>query len=155
MKKIFAFILSLTLLGSMTAMADDSNRQTELKVTIEESYTIEIPTTLDIPFNSTSTNLPIKVTSLRLLSTGTNADYVRKLCVNIPNYNAVLTSANGDKITYSIGGSERSPEKEIRFTDTGTKNFTIDITQEKWDAAPAGTYTGTLTFKVVIAYCSK
>lgn len=155
MKKLFALVLALCLLCGTTALADDSNRQTELKVNIEESYTIVIPATLDIPFNSTSTNLPIEVKALRTYSTGTVDNTVRKLYVNISEYIAELENENGNKITYSIGGSESTSGKYLYFTEAGTKNFTIDIPQEKWDTAPAGSYTGILKFTVAIANFTK
>lgn len=155
MKKIFALILALCLLCGTTALADDSNRQTELKTTIEESYTIVIPATLEIPFNSTSTNLPIEVTALRTYFSGPQKDTVRKLSVQVSSYGNPLMNETNNTISYTIGGSEDASGKYLYFTKPGTKNFTINIAQERWDDAPAGTYTNTIKFTVKIGDFAK
>ena len=148
MKKIFAVVLALCLLCSMTAFAveygpGDSSAETTLQVTVDESYTVVIPATVDIDFNATSTDLPVQVTALRTYSTGTVADTVRKLAVEITADNK-LTNENGDDLAYSVD------TKNVYFTATGTQNFAIRITSAAWNAAPAGTYTDTVTFAIAI-----
>lgn len=139
MKKILAFILSLTLLGSMTAMADDSNRRTELKVTVNSGYTIVIPATLDITFGAETTNLPVEVTGLHLSG----------------NYNALkvsvlqmmpLTNENGKLIWYTI--DSKSSGAIRYFQQPETQNFVVGITEANWNKAPAGNYTTTVSFGV-------
>ena len=157
MKKIFALILTLCLLCSAAAFAatisgTTSNKtSTELLVNVDESYTVVIPATVDIDFEATSTNLPVEVTALRTYSTGTIANTVRKLYVKAGDYVGYIENANGDRINYSIGGSEATTGKYLYFTETGTKNFTIDITEAAWNAAPAGSYSNTITFTIAIA----
>ncbi len=159
MKKIIAFTLALCLCLScgVTALADDSNRQTELKVEIAESYTVVIPATLEIPFNSTSTNLPIEVTSLRLLPTGTIENTVRAVWVELdqPSFRLVNDKDSNSTILYGIGGGEGTYGRVLKFTEKGTKNYTVTIAQSDWNNAAAGTYTDTVTFDVSITNISK
>lgn len=157
MKKIFTLVFVLCLMCSTSVLADNSNRQTELKATIQESYIIVIPATLDIPFNSTSTNLPIEVKSLRLLSTGTKENTDRALCVHLeqPDFKLTNEKDESSKITYDIDGGEGTYERYHYFTETETKNYIVSIAQSEWDAAAAGTYKNTVTFEVYITDISK
>lgn len=157
MKKFFALVLALCLLCAGTALATEygpasSNPQTVLTTTLDETYTVIIPATLSIPFNSTSTNLPIKVTALRLLPTGTAENTVRALYVKVnqPNLELVNTADSSSKISYNIVGGEGTPARTYYFTATGTKNFNVTISQSEWNNAAAGTYEETITFTVGI-----
>ena len=157
MKKIFAFVLALCLLCGTTAFATtitgttSNSASTELKMTVGESFTVVIPATVDIDFGALSTDLSVEVTDLRTYSTGTIDNTVRKLYVKAGNYIGYIENENGDRIDYSIGGSEADTGKYLYFTEPMTKNFTIDIKQSEWDAAPAGTYTNTISFTIAIA----
>ena len=148
MRKIFAFALALCLLCGVTAFATeygpgDDSAETKLQVTVGESYTIVIPATVDIDFEAKTTNLPVQVTALRTLSKGTAANTVRKLAVEMTTDNK-LTNANGDNLAYTVD------KDAVYFTAAGTQNFVIGITQANWNAAPAGTYTDTVTFAIAI-----
>ncbi|MBR3796536.1 MAG: hypothetical protein IKK34_11030 [Clostridia bacterium] len=148
MKKIFAMVLAACLLCGAAALAE--TKSTILTAEIAEEYEITIPATVNIAFEATSTDLPVEVTTLRLLSKGTIADTVRKLYVQVSDNDDTLENANGDQINYTLGGSEAASGKWLYFTETGTKNFTVDITKAAWDAAPAGSYENTITFTVAI-----
>lgn len=141
MRKLIVFVLSLCMLFSAAALAE--TKSTILTAEIDESYTIVIPPTVDIDFEATSTNLPVQVTALRTLSKGTAANTVRKLAVEITTDNK-LTNANGDNLAYTVD------KGALYFTATGTQNFVVGITQANWNAAPAGTYTDTVTFSIAI-----
>lgn len=162
MKKILAFMLALCLLCGATALAEiytDTNSvpQTILTTTLAETYTVVIPSTLNIPFEATSTNLPIEVTALRLLPTGTAADTIRALQVKVnqPNLELINQSDSTSKISYDIGGGEGTPARTHYFTTTGAKNFNVTISKSEWDNAAAGTYEETITFTVGIINKSK
>lgn len=157
MKKLFALVLALCLLCGTTALADTytdttANPETVLTTTLDETYTVVIPSTLNIPFNSTSTNLPIEVTALRLLPTGTAENTVRALRVKVnqPNLELVNKSDSSSKIDYNIVGGEGTPARTHYFTAVGTKNFNVTISQVEWNTAAAGTYEETITFTVGI-----
>lgn len=170
MKKLIATIMAVCMLCGMSALADNqtvtpensATPKTVLTVTLDESYTVVIPATLNIPNNAASTNLPVEVTSLRLLPHGLFSDtFVRKLAVSIldsngmvanASYTGTLSSADtSSTIEYSIGGSETSGSKGLLFTECGTKNFQINIASDEWSNASAGSYTSTLSFYVDIS----
>lgn len=84
MKKLFALVLALCLLCDATALAGTysnptNDAQTLLTTTLNESFTVVIPSTVNIPFNRTSTEMTINVTALRLLPAGTVDNTVRAL----------------------------------------------------------------------------
>ena len=141
MKKVLALILSLCLLCGAAALAE--TKTTILTAEIDESYTIVIPPTVDIGFEATSTSLPVKVTTLRTYSKGTAANTVRKLAVQMAT-DKKLTNASGDNLAYTVD------KEAVYFTAADTQNFVIGITKAAWDAAPAGTYTDTVTFAIAI-----
>lgn len=149
MKKIFASILTLCLLCVTTALATEygsasNNPETVLTTTLDESYTVVIPSTLNIAFNATSTNLPVQVTFLRLLPTG------RALQVNQTNLKLVNEKNSSSKISYNIGGGEGTLAHTHYFTETGTKNYNVTIAKSEWDKTAAGTYKESITFAVGI-----
>lgn len=157
MKKLFAFVLALCLLCSATALAGTyssgtTDAKTVLTTTLNESFTVVIPSTLNIPFNRTSTSLTIEVTALRLLPVGTAENTVRALMVKVnqPDLKLINASDSNSKINYDIVGGEVTPARTHYFTETGKKNFNVTIAQSEWDNAAAGTYTETITFTVGI-----
>lgn len=153
MKKLFALVLALCLLCGATALAGTySNATTDAQTTLNEAFTVVIPSTLNIPFNRTSTDMTIDVTALRLLPVGTEENTVRALMVKVnqPNLKLVNQSDGNSKIAYDIGGGEGTPARTHYFTETGKKTFNVTIAQSEWDNAAAGTYTETITFTVGI-----
>lgn len=163
MKKVFAFVLALCLLCGATALADEYGPNTSavpktvLTATLEESYTVVIPTTLNIPLNATSTNLPIEVTALHLLPVGTIDNTVRALQVRVnqPSFMLINDKDSSSYLSYDIGGGTGPLNRIQYFTAKGTKNFVVTTEAKDWDALPAGTYTDSLTFDVYITNISK
>ena len=154
MKKIIALALALCLLGGVSAFAaeygpGDTNPSTVLQVNVEESYTIVIPATLNIPFEAAETLLPVEVTSLRTLSKSTGAGSVRALHVKAESADSKLENQNGDTIAYVISGGEAQANM-LYFTETAAKNYTVSITEAAWNAAHAGAYTDSVTFEIWI-----
>lgn len=139
MKKIFALVLALCLLCGATALADNSNRQTELKVSVQSGYTIVIPTTLNITFGAESTNLPVEVTALHL-SSKYNA-----LKVTVGSMEP-LKNENDKLIWYMIDGKSSGATRY--FQKPETQNFVVGITAEEWNKAPAGNYSRKVSFTV-------
>lgn len=149
MKKIFASILTLCLLCGTNALATEygsasNTPETVLTTTLDESYTVVIPSTLNIAFNATSTKLPVQVTFLRLLPTS------RALQVNQTNLKLVNEKNSSSKISYNIGGGEGTLAHTHYFTETGTKNYNVTIVKSEWDKTAAGTYKESITFTVGI-----
>ena len=144
MKKILCALLILSLIFCATALAegtydqDDKTATTTLTTTIAgpdaPTYTVVIPSTLAITPNTTSTPLTVRL-------------------VEVKNAKSVTAEANGS-MTNGSGGT-------INFTvDSTTLTFSnfnslpsekwmsIHITEAEWQQAPAGNYTGALTFTI-------
>jgi len=161
MKKLIALLMTLCLLCGTTALATEYKNgqgtpQTVLKVTIDESYTLVIPATVNIPFNALRTDLPIEVKELRC-KPADDAQYERLLYVQISSNNGKLTDAQGThSIRFNLDpGEQKGNMKALFFDKVGTKNMTIGITQDAWNAAPAGSYSSTITFTAAIAKFAK
>lgn len=139
MKKAFALVLALCLLCGATALAgtysNASDAQTILKTTLDESFTVVIPSDMNIAFNQTSTDMTIEVTALRLLPAG------RPLQVKVNKTSSQLVNgeSSSSKISCTIHEKNGTADK-LSFTQTGKQYFQIDIAQAEWDKAPAGTY---------------
>lgn len=146
MKKILCALLILSLIFCATALAegtydqDDKTATTTLTTTIAgpdaPTYTVVIPSTLAITPNTTSTPLTVRLVEAK------NAKSV-----------TVTAEANGS-MTNGSGGT-------INFTGDSTtltfSNFnslpsekwmSMHITEAEWQQAPAGNYTGALTFTI-------
>lgn len=150
MKKLFAVVLALCLVCGTTALAGTySNATTDAKTilttTLDESFTVVIPSDMNIAFNKTSTDLTIEVTALRLMPAGR----ALQVQVNKTSSQLVNSESSSSKINYTIHEKNGTADK-LSFTQTGKQYFQIDIAQAEWDKAPAGTYTDTLTFNVGI-----
>lgn len=124
------------------ALADNSNRETELKVTVQAGYTIVIPTTLNIAFGTESTNLPVEVTALHL-SSRCNA-----LKVEVGSMEP-LKNENDKVIWYTIDGESSGAARYFELPET--QNFVVGITEADWNKAPAGTYSRKVSFNVSFA----
>lgn len=150
MKKLFALVMALCLLCGATALAGTysnatSDAQTILTTTLNESFTVVIPSDMNIVFNRTKTDMTVEVTALRLLPTG----HALQVQVNKTSSQLVNGKNGSSKINYTIHEKNGTADK-LSFTETGKQYFQIDIAQAEWDKAPAGTYTDTLTFNVGI-----
>lgn len=152
MKKFFAIALILCLLCSMTALAarpdnnkpettDNSNRETKLQVTINSGYTIVIPSKLDITYGAESTNLAVEVQELHLTSK------YNALKVSVGNMERLKNKDNNAAtIEYTIDGKTFGAVRYFKTTET--QNFVVGIAAANWKKAPAGTYSGTVSFNV-------
>lgn len=159
MKKLLAILMALCLLCSVCALAESKDQTitngtnsatTELKVELGETYTVVIPTTLNIAPNATTTNLPIQVTALRLLTKGTAENTVRKLHVKIAQDQGYLENGAA-RLDYTMTNSQSADTpNSLYFTEVSTANFIINISEDNWKSAPAGTYSSTLTFSISI-----
>lgn len=97
------------------------------------------PPTLDIPFGAESTDLAVEVTVLHLPA-NSNA-----LKVAVSQMNP-LANADGKQISYTIDGKAAGA---ARYFQTLEKQcFAIGITADAWNKAPAGSYSGTVSFSV-------
>ena len=147
MKKLFCALLILSLIFCPTALAangtyseNDRTATTTLTTTINgpdaPTYTIIIPSTLSIAPNATSTTLTVQLTeekNVKSVSVETAAS-------------GSMTNGNGGAIDFTVTSNE------LTFSNfkslPSSKVMTINITAEEWQKAPAGTYTGTMSFTI-------
>lgn len=124
------------------AAGNSSGGITTITTSIEATYTVTIPESTPITFNVLSNPIGnIAVTAARLAPG-------EKITVTAVT-DGMLKNDDNQTVTiaYTLksGGAAFSSSD---FTSIATKALTVDITQEAWDNAPAGDYTGTITFTV-------
>lgn len=143
MKKFLSLLLALSLLCTGVALADitadDETGSTTVTYIVPEpgtGYTVIIPPTLTIAPNATSTTLTVQLTeekNVKSVSVETAAS-------------GSMTNGNGGAIDFTVTSNE------LTFSNfkslPSSKVMTINITAEEWQKAPAGTYTGTMSFTI-------
>lgn len=151
MKKIFALLLTLCLLCSAVVLAEgnttidqssaDKTASTTLKATVDESYTVIIPSELNITTGATTTPLTVKVEALSL-----HANRQLKVTVDTTSGNLV-NGSNNLPFTVTVGDTNAT---SLVFNAIAQKDFSINIADSAWKSAAAGDYTATLTFSISI-----
>ena len=146
MKKILCALLILSLIFCVTALAegtydqDDKTATTTLTTTIAGSdaptYTVIIPSTLAITPNTTSTPLTVRLVEAK------NAKSVTVTA----EANGSMTNGSGGTINFTVDSTT------LTFSNFNSlpseKWMSIHITEAEWQQAPAGNYTGALTFTI-------
>lgn len=146
MKKILCALLILSLIFCATALAegtydqDDKTATTTLTTTIAgpdaPTYTVVIPSTLAITPNTTSTPLTVRLVEVK------NAKSVTVTA----EANGSMTNGSGGTINFTVDSTT------LTFSNFNSlpseKWMSIHITEAEWQQAPAGNYTGALTFTI-------
>ena len=146
MKKILCALLILSLIFCATALAegtydqDDKTATTTLTTTIAgpdaPTYTVVIPSTLAITPNTTSTPLTVRLAEAK------NAKSVTVTA----EANGSMTNGSGGTINFTVDSTT------LTFSNFNSlpseKWMSIHITEAEWQQAPAGNYTGALTFTI-------
>lgn len=146
MKKILCALLILSLIFCATALAegtydqDDKTATTTLTTTIAgpdaPTYTVVIPSTLAITPNTTSTPLMVRLVEAK------NAKSVTVTA----EANGSMTNGSGGTINFTVDSTT------LTFSNFNSlpseKWMSIHITEAEWQQAPAGNYTGALTFTI-------
>lgn len=157
MKKIFALMLTLCLLCGMAALADnntitqDSEKKqatTTLTTTIDESYTISIPASLNIAYGKKDTALKLQISDYRL-----KVDHQIQVNVNWDGKLECSTGAGTHNLAYDLqwnGASIHPTRNPLIFSSNGSKDLNVKITESAWNSAAAGEYTDSVTFTAVI-----
>ena len=157
MKKLIASILTLSMLAvlSTTAFAAEINQDSPSKeseavitTTIAPTYTVSIPEDVSVTFNDTETNWgSIEVTQaqiepnmqIEVSLTADNADSTLVLVNQADETKTIPYTVNDENGIFSSG----------TYLATGDKTeLTINITQDNWNQAAAGSYEDTVTFTV-------
>lgn len=159
MKKLFAMVLALCLVCCTSALAvraegeeptgeytgkEDTEATTIVSVTITETYTVVIPPTVNIAFNTVNTPITVNVSDLRLIPG--NLLYVQP-----KDYGTLTDENSGETLPYTLTGLDTKGDvKALFFDKVGDADLTINIPADTWNATPAGSYLGTIAFNIAI-----
>ena len=147
MKKLFAVILAVVMIATMSVTAFAANTtggSTTITIDIAPTYTVTIPADVNVQFNATETAFgaieveaaqihPDKCIKVELTSDGKLENSIDATKV-IPNAIKDSTGAAFNSATY--------------LTEGDKTELAIHITANDWNAAYAGDYSDTVTFTV-------
>ena len=155
MKKLFALILAVVMIATMSTTAfaavdqdsTDPNSSINVTYSVAPAYTVTIPETVTIGAEGTSTTVSaadVVVNKGQYVSVTLAADN-----------NFTVKTAEGAELTYTVtaNGETVAPGGEILAVNpadgkTGTATVTFDIDESTIQYA--GTYTGTATFTIAV-----
>ena len=147
MKKLFALILTVCLLASMSVTAFAANTaggEADITTSIAPTYTVTIPADANVQFNATETAFgTVEVTASQI-----HPDKCIKVALTT---DGELNNAidNTKVIPYEIQDSEGNAFTSATYLTEGDKTeLSINITADDWNAAYAGDYSDTVTFTV-------
>ena len=147
MKKLFALILTVCLLASLSVTAFAANTtggEAYITTSIAPTYTVTIPADVNVQFNATETAFgTIEVTASQI-----HPDKCIKVALATDKE---LNNAidNTKVIPYAIKDSEGAEFTSATYLTEGDKTeLSIHITADDWNAAYAGDYSDTVTFTV-------
>ena len=147
MKKVFAVILTLCLLASMSVTAFAANTtggKADITTSIEPTYTVTIPADVNVQFNATETAFgTIEVTTSQI-----HPDKCIK--VALASDGKLENSIDTTKvIPYAIKYGAGNAFTSATYLTEGDKTaLSIHITADDWNAAYAGDYSDTVIFTV-------
>ena len=147
MKKLFALILTVCLLASMSVTAFAANTTggfTTITIDIAPTYTVTIPANTTVAFNATETDFgAIEVTASQIHPN-------KCIKVELTSDGKLENSIDATKvIPYAIKDSTGAAFTSATYLTEGDKtDLSIHITADDWNAAYAGDYSDTVTFTV-------
>ena len=147
MKKIFALIIAIALMASLSVTAFAANTtggDADITTSIDPTYTVTIPADVNVQFNATETAFgTIEVTASQI-----HPDKCIK--VELTSDGKLENSVDATKvIPYAIKDSTGAAFTSATYLTEGDKTeLSIHITANDWNAAYAGDYSDTVTFTV-------
>jgi spore coat protein U-like protein len=147
MKKLFALILTVALLATMSVTAFAANTtggKADITTSIAPTYTVTIPADVNVQFNATETDFG----AIEVAASQIHPDKCIK--VALATDNELENSIDDTKvIPYAIKDSEGAAFTSATYLTEGDKTeLSIHITANDWNAAYAGDYSDTVTFTV-------
>lgn len=149
MKKLFALILTVAMLATMSVTAFAANTtggSMEVTYSVEPGYTVTIPETVTIGANGTSATVSAEDVVVN------KGQYVSVTLASDNNF--TVTSGEGTTLTYTVtkDGQPVAAGDEIlavnpASADNGSTEITFAINDE---IQYAGTYTGSATFTIAV-----
>ena len=147
MKKLFALILTVALLLSLSVTAFAANTtggKADITTSIDPTYTVTIPADVNVAFNATETAFG----TIEVAASQIHPDKCIKVALTTDNE---LNNAidNTKVIPYAIKDSTGAAFTSATYLTEGDKTeLSIHITADDWNAAYAGDYSDTVTFTV-------
>ena len=147
MKKLFALILAVCLLATMSTTAFAANTtggEADITTSIAPTYTVTIPANTNVNFNATETAFgAIEVTASQIHPN-------KCIKVELTSDGKLENSIDATKvIPYAIKDSAGAAFTSATYLTEGDKTeLSIHIPAEDWNAAYAGDYSDTVTFTV-------
>ena len=147
MKKLFALILAVALMATMSTTAFAANTtdgSTTITIDVAPTYTVTIPANTAVAFNATETDFgAIEVTAAQIHPN-------KCIKVELTSDGKLENSIDATKvIPYTIKDSEGTAFTSATYLTEGDKTeLSIHITADDWNAAYAGDYSDTVTFTV-------
>ena len=127
----------------ITQSSNPKSVRTEVKFNIDPTYTVEIPADTAIDFNTTSETLtPNLGLSTARLDRGFKVTVTAKV-------NPLQNDKDSSQTIPFTLYADNSPFSKAEFTNTNDKvQLSVHIDQSDWNKAPAGNYTGSVTFTI-------
>ena len=147
MKKVFAVILTVALMATMSVSAFAANTtggEADITTSIAPTYTVTIPADVNVQFNATETAFG----AIEVEASQIHPDKCIKVALTT---DGELNNAidNTKVIPYEIQDSEGTAFTSATYLTEGDKTeLSIHITADDWNAAYAGEYSDTVTFTV-------
>ena len=147
MKKLFAVILTVALLMSLSVTAFAANTtggEADITTSIAPTYTVTSPADVNVVFNATETAFgTIEVTASQLHPN-------KCIKVELTSDGKLENSIDATKvIPYAIKDNTGAAFTSATYLTEGDKTeLSIHITSDDWNAAYAGDYSDTVTFTV-------
>lgn len=127
----------------ITQSSDPKSVRTEVNFKIDPTYTVEIPANTAIDFNTTSTTL---TTNLGLSTARLDRGFKVTVTAKV---NPLQNDKDSSQTIPFTLYADNSPFSKAEFTNTNDKvQLSVHIDQSDWNKAPAGSYTGSVTFTI-------
>ena len=149
MKKLFALILTVAMLATMSVTAFAANTtggEADITTSIAPTYTVTIPADVNVQFNATETAFgAIEVEASQIHPN-------KCIKVALATDNELNNAIDNTKvIPYAIKDSEGAEFTSATYLTEGDKTeLSIHITADDWNAAYAGDYSDTVTFTLTV-----
>ena len=152
MKKLFALILTVAMLATMSVTAFAANTtggDADITTSIAPTYTVTIPADVNVVFNATETAFG----TIEVVASQIHPD--KCIQVALTTDGELNNAIDATKvIPYVIKDAEGNAFTSAAYLTEGDKTeLSIHITTDDWNAAYAGDYSDTVTF--IVSYEDK
>lgn len=129
--------------ATITQSSTSKSGSTKVTFNIAPAYTVEIPADTAIDFNTTSKTL---TPNLGLSTARLNRGFKVTVTATV---NPLQNDTDSSQTIPFALYANNSPFSKAEFTDTTKKvQLSVHIDQSDWNKAPAGSYTGSVTFTI-------